>query len=212
MSIAKLGASLLRMDAARIARGLKTRWMGNTFPHGMHYRDEAARFDRLYLVGDPWSMKCEPETFRFAATNRLINTNFARPDTLLEIGCGEGLQSSQLQLVCGRLYGIDVSGRAVKRAKRRCPQAQFAAATIYDLPPSIPPVQFDLVIACEVLYYMADIPRALKRISDLGRGCLVSYYDGESEKLNTYVAGIPGAQFEIVSYSDFSWTLAWWRT
>jgi 2-polyprenyl-3-methyl-5-hydroxy-6-metoxy-1,4-benzoquinol methylase len=178
----------------------------------MYYRDEVARFDRLYLLHDPWSMRCEREAHRFSETNRLIAKNFNRPNALLEIGCGEGLQSRELQLICERLYGIDVSRRAVRRAERRCPQAQFGVGNIFHMPSSIPPIRFDLVTACEVLYYMADIPVALKRISGLGRQCLVSYYDGVSEKLNAYVAGIPGVQFEIVSYNDFSWTFAWWRT
>jgi hypothetical protein len=212
VNVAKLAAALLRMDTATIAKGLKTRWMDATLPNAMHYRDEVGRFDRLYLLHDPWSMRCEREAFRFSETNRLIRANFGHPNALLEVGCGEGLQSSDLQLVCDHLYGIDVSKRAVRRAKRRCPQAGFAVANIYDPPPSIPPSRFDLVTACEVLYYMVDIPRALKRISDLGRGCLVSYYDGVSEKLNTYVTEIPGVQFENVSYDDFSWTFAWWRT
>ena len=55
MHIAKVGAALLRMDAVRIARDLKKRWMGKTFPYAMHHRDEVARFDRLYLVRDPFN-------------------------------------------------------------------------------------------------------------------------------------------------------------
>jgi hypothetical protein len=211
MNVAKVGAALLQMDAAGIARLLKTRWMSRTFPHGMHYRDEAARFDRLYLVRDPWSMNCEREEFRFKETNRVVTENFDRPHDLLEIGCGEGLQSNGLRLVCDHLYGIDVSTRAVRRAKRRCPKATFAVASMYGLPQSIPLTRFDLVTACEVLYYVADVPRALERLSELGHGCLVSYYDGMREGLHAHVAEVPGVQFELISYEGFSWTFAWWR-
>ena len=211
MDIAKVGAALLRMDVARIAKGVKTRWMGRTFRYGMHYRDEVARFNRLYLLRDPWAMNCEREKFRFRETNRLIAENFGHPHSLLEIGCGEGLQSSELQQISDTLYGIDVSVRAVRRAMRRCPQATFAVGDIYRLPQSMPLTRFDLVTACEVLYYMADVPGALTRLGELGQACLISYYDGAREEMDKHVGEVPGVRFELVSYEDVLFTLAWWR-
>ena len=74
-----------------------------------------------------------------------------------------------------------------------------------------PVKRFDLVTACEVLYYTADVASALSRISELGRSCLISYYDGAREQLDKYVGEIPGVRFEIVSHKDVSWTLAWWQ-
>ena len=70
MDIAKVSAALLRMDAARIARGVKRRWMDKTFPCGACYRDEVARFDRLCLVRNPWSLggRGEGLHFRLLAT------------------------------------------------------------------------------------------------------------------------------------------------
>ena len=149
--------------------------------------------------------------FRFNKTNQLILDHFGCPDTLLEIGCGEGLQSSELQKACGRLYGIDVSRRAVRRARRRCPQTTFVVSDMYGLPQSMSATRFDLVTACEVLYYMADVPGALRRLSQLGQACLISYYDGAREALNKHVGEIPGVRLETVSYEDVSWTLACWR-
>jgi 2-polyprenyl-3-methyl-5-hydroxy-6-metoxy-1,4-benzoquinol methylase len=211
MDIAKVRTALIRMDASRIAKRLKRRWMSRTFGDGLHYRDEMERFNRLYLIRDPWAMNCEREKFRFKETNRLITENFGHPHSLLEIGCGEGLQSSELQKVCDTLYGIDVSGRAVRRAKRRCPQATFAVGDVYRLPQSMQSTSFDLVTACEVLYYMADVPAALTRLCELGKGCLVSYYDGVREEMDKHVGKIPGVQFETISYGDALFTLAWWR-
>ena len=185
--------------------------MERAFAYEADPGDEAARFNRLYLVRDPWSLGRQSEKFRFGVTNRVIVENFGRPANLLEIGCGEGLQSIELRHVCDRLYGIDVSGRAVKRAKRWCPQATFAVGDMYSLPQSIPLKRFDLVTACEVLYYMADVAGALSRLSELGRACVVSYYDGGREMLDAHVRKISGVQVENISYEDTSWTLAWWR-
>jgi SAM-dependent methyltransferase len=212
MDIFKAGGALLRFDTGSIAKALRTRWRERTFPDGPHYRDEAARFDRLYLVRDPWSLNGERENFRFRQTNKLILENFSRPHDLLEIGCGEGLQSGQLRHVCDHLYGIDVSRRAIKRAKRRCPKATFGVGDMYSLPRSFPTTRFDLVTACEVLYYITDVASALKRLSELGRACLISYYNGAREELDKDVERIPGVRFEFFSYEDVSWTLAWWRT
>ncbi len=212
MDIAKAGTALLHLDTAGVGwvgRALKRRWMRNTFPHGNHYQDEIARFNRLYLVPDPWTMNCERERFRYRETNRLILENFGHSHTLLEIGCGEGLQSSQLQEVCDHLHSIDVSTRAVRRAKRRCPLATFTAGDMYSLPQ--PSTRFDLVVACEVLFYISDVAGALNRMSQLGRACLVSYYHAPRAGLDKHVRQIPGVQFEFVSCEDVSWTFAWWR-
>jgi SAM-dependent methyltransferase len=212
MDIAKVGAALLRMDTHKIAWGLKRRWMERTFNQGMHYRDEVERFNRLYLVRDPWAMNCEREEFRFKETNRLITDNFGHPHRVLEIGCGEGLQSSELQKVCGTLYGIDVSARAIKRAKRRCPQATFAVGDMYSLPlQSVPFTSFDLVTACEVLFYMADVPAALRHLGALGQACLISYYSDVREEMDKYVEKIPGVHFETITFEAAMFIVAWWR-
>jgi SAM-dependent methyltransferase len=211
MGILTASSALLRLDSNRIKKGLKRRWMENTFPNGMNYRDELVGFDRLYLVRDPWSLDCESERNRFAQTNNVIMENFGRLSRLLEVGCGEGLQSKELQRVCYHLFGIDVSKRAIRRARRRCPQATFAVSDLFAFSkPAIGP--FDLVTACEVLYYVSDVPTALRRLSDLGRACLVSYYDGMREVLDKHVGEVPGVRFSTVLQDDVSWTLAWWRT
>jgi hypothetical protein len=211
MDFSKFGAVLLRLDTDRVVRSLKSRWMERTFPYGADYRDEVGSFNHLYLVRDPWSLSCESELFRFRQTNGLILSNFGHLHSLLEIGCGEGIQSSHFQKVCDRLHGIDVSERAVRRATRRCPGGIFGTGDMYRLPLFFPSPPFDLVTACEVLYYMADVPRALGRLSALGRVCLISYYGGAREVLDKHVEEMPGVKFDTVSYQDASWTLAWWR-
>lgn len=212
MDFAKARSALLRLNVARISMGLKGRWMETIFPSGPDYRDELARFNRLYLVRDPWSLaQRESELFRFVQTNQFIRDNFGHLESLLEIGCGEGIQSSHLKEVCSRLYAVDVSLRAVRRARRLCPRGIFDVGDMYHLPQTIPPQRFDVVTAFEVLYYMADIPRALSRLSELGRACVVSYYDGAREVLDMHVGKMPGVQFAIISCDDVSWTIARWR-
>src|ERR1700690_629579 len=131
---------------------------------GIHYRDRHARFDQLYKLQDPWHMDTESEKFRFEEKNRLIRMKVRPIETLLEIGCGEGHQTAKLAELCKNIYAIDISGRAVERAKQRCAQASFGVGDVFSAPilKSMPRV--DLVVACEVLYYMSDVPAVLARM------------------------------------------------
>jgi cyclopropane fatty-acyl-phospholipid synthase-like methyltransferase len=135
----------------------------------VHYTDWADKLDRLYMVEDPWRLQSAKEQARFAWTNHLIAAQFGRPETILEIGCGEGHQSQYLTQACDRLYGIDVSPRAVRRARRRCAEARFAAGDPVAFHFTGVPLPVDLVVACEVIYYVKDVPRFIERLSQLGR-------------------------------------------
>ena len=53
--------------------------------------------------------------------------------TVLDAGCGEGYYTS-LFSEGNRVFGIDVSKEALKVASRRCKNASFAVASIYELP------------------------------------------------------------------------------
>ena len=114
--------------------------------------------------------------------------------------------------VCRQVYGLDVSLRAVRRAKRRCPGAAFVAGDLTKVVRFInAPQRFDVVVACEVLYYIEDVPRALKQMSDLGRHCLVTYYSAHREKLDHELTGIHFAGRETIRCDDHSWSVAWWH-
>ncbi|HML09652.1 MAG TPA: SAM-dependent methyltransferase [Stellaceae bacterium] len=177
----------------------------------VHYTDRADKLDLLYMVEDPWRLQSAKEQARFAWTNRLIAAQFGRPATILEIGCGEGYQSQHLVQVCDRLYGIDVSARAVRRARRRCPVAQFAAGDPFSFQLADRPPRIDLVVACEVIYYVSNVRRFIDRLSQLGRASLVTYYQGQAAALDPHFVGKPGCQRERFRYDDTEWNAVWWR-
>lgn len=175
----------------------------------VHYADRADRLDLLYRVEDPWQMTSPREQARFAWTNRLIAAQFGRPASILEIGCGEGHQSQHLSHVCGQLYGIDVSRRAVERAARRCPHSTFAVGDPFTA--NLPGV-VDLVVACEVIYYVKDVPAFLARLAQLGRACLVTYYHGQAPALAPYFAALTDGHREQFRYGEVEWTAVSWRS
>ncbi len=177
----------------------------------VHYTDRADKLDRLYRVEDPWHMESAKEQARFAWTNRLIATNFSPLATILEIGCGEGHHSQHLARACSQLYGVDVSARAVYRARRRCPAARFAAGDPFTLRFGGASTAFDLAVACEVLYYVKDIPRFLDRLSGLGRACLVTYYQGQAASLDPYFTALPDRHREQFCFDGVEWNAVWWH-
>jgi len=176
---------------------------------GVAYRDNHKKLNAIYLVPNPWRLDSPGEQYRFAETNRLISENFGRVGSLLEIGCGEGHQSLCLLHVCDRLIGLDVSIRAVERARKMCPSGQFSVGDIFSKV-SDTKAPFDLVVGCEVLYYMSDVSASLRRMQVLGRNCLVSYWAGAMRYLDPQVLSLPGVVSEIIRFQNTRWRVAWW--
>lgn len=199
----------MKSSEAAVAR-LRKAWRRLAL-RGARYSSAYGQMNALYQVADPWLMSSRAEQFRFAETGRLIGEKFGRVGCLLEIGCGEGHQSLYLQQVCDRLTGVDVSVRAVRRARRRCPKSEFLVGDIFaGAVSSLAP--FDLVVGCEVIYYMMDVPAALRQMAALGRKCLVTYFDGEMRTLDRQVLGsLPGAGSEILEFEESRWRAVWWH-
>ncbi len=154
-------------------------------------------------------MAGEREQFRFRETNRLIEAAFGRVGSILEIGCGEGHQSEHLMRLCDRLTGIDVSAKAIARARERLPRGQFEVASLAESRLARSSGPFDLVVAAEVLYYMADVPRCLDTMAEVGRTCFVTYYQRHAERLDQLMPH--GAGRGEFSQGDTLWVARWWR-
>jgi len=178
----------------------------------VHYADRADKLNRLYRLENPWRMDSAREQARFAWTNELIAAHLAPLETILEVGCAEGHQSQYLSRICRQLYGIDVSRRAVRRAERRCPAGKFAVGDPLGAWPSQAPAKVDLVTACEVLYYVKDVPAFLARLSELGRACLVTYYQGQAAALDTQFAAMSDCRRDRFCFDGMEWHAVWWPT
>lgn len=180
---------------------------------GVAQSDAHARLERAYLLPDPWKLDSEPERFRFAETNDQVRRVFGDGiGSLLEIGCGEGLQTEVLTGVSRSVTGIDVSPTAIGRARRRLPGVEFAVGDLLAQPWPVDQPRFDVVVACEVLYYMSDVPRALDRMDRLARlGCLVTYFSPAERRIGRFVSARPGVERSTITFGDTQWTVAWWR-
>lgn len=195
---------------AKLRKAIRRTWMKYAM-RGVGGADNYERLDLAYKLGDPWNMESGLEQARFAATNALVERHFGRVGSLLEIGCGEGHQTQALRRLADEVYGIDVSPTAIERARVRVPDAHFAAADIHQQPWGDGRGRFDLVLACEVLYYIKDIPATIERMRHLGRACMVTFFAPALVRVGPHLEGIEGLQKDWMQHQGETWLVCWWR-
>ena len=196
---------------SRVRQLVRRTWMKYAL-RGVRQNDNHERLDLAYSVHDPWHMDSEQERHRFLETNKVIAERIApHVGTLLEIGCGEGHQSEVLLRLCDQLTGIDVSPKAIERARRRLPGATFSSGDLFAQPWAKERGRFDLITACEVIYYMSDRPKFLETIDTLGKHCLVTYFSPAARKVEAECMAMPGAQKTSFRFGETEWTAVWWK-
>ena len=176
------------------------------------FSDSHHRFEMLYLVSDPYALTSDAEGERFTQTNRFIANHAPQTESLFEFGCGEGHQTLEFLKIAKRVVGNDISPSAVKRARRRCPQATFVAGNVLTMDFSGFGV-FSVSTACEVLYYLGDPDAHLDLLESVSRNVVVSYFNKPkySEKLDPIVARRNPFATEIVKAGPVEWKIAIWR-
>jgi 2-polyprenyl-3-methyl-5-hydroxy-6-metoxy-1,4-benzoquinol methylase len=199
-----------RRELIGVRRMMRRLWMRYAM-RGVAQADNHERLDLAYMVPDPWHLDSDQERARFTATTDAMVRAFGRPSTILEVGCGEGVQSEYFARHCDRLTGIDVSARAIERARRRLPSAELLVGDLDAQPWAGDSDRFDVIVACEVIYYMRDAPKFLSAMSRLGRGCLVTYFTPAERRVGGMVRGIPGVAIDAIRHGDVEWVVATWR-
>ncbi len=81
-----------------------------------------------------------------------------RPDSfnVLDAGCGEGEFATFLRGLGFRVAGIDLSGAAVEKARRKCPDADIRMGSLEE-PLSFTDAAFDAIWCTEVLEHLLDV-------------------------------------------------------
>jgi SAM-dependent methyltransferase len=118
-------------------------------------------FEDLYARSeDPWGFATSDyEGEKYAATlAALEGAHFERG---LEVGCSIGVFTELLAQRCQELTGIDVSGRALARARRRLGGQANVTLARMTFPEEFPGGPWDLVVCSEVLYYLDEKPFGL---------------------------------------------------
>lgn len=133
---------------------------------------------------DPWNYRKKAEVFRFEQTNKIIEREFGKLNTVLELGCGEGHQSKYLMKLCNKLIGIDVSSIATRRAKKLLPEANFHSMKLETALLEFPIMDSNsLAIAAEVLYYVKDKEEVIQHLQENYNQAVVSFYKTYAHQL-----------------------------
>ena len=122
---------------------------------------EPAYFEALYKdKGDPWEFETSPyEAAKYDETLAALPKD--RFETVLEVGCANGVLTARLGPRCADLLALDVSETAVAAARARCADQKNICIERRRLPDEAPAGIFDLILLSEVVYYWdsADIVR-----------------------------------------------------
>jgi SAM-dependent methyltransferase len=117
-------------------------------------RVAAAFFEDLYERSeDPWSFATSDyERGKYAHTLSSLGAPWF--ERALEVGCSIGVCTELLAGVSGELVAIDLSERALSRARRRLHGRQGVRLVRASFPEEMPTGRWDLIVCSEILYYL----------------------------------------------------------
>ena len=166
--------------------------------------DRRARLEKMYDESiDPWDFRTssyEREKYK-ATVDALPRDHY---DCCIEAGCSIGELSRILSERCDRLYGLDLSQKAIDAAIARNadrPNLEFRCA---ELPADWPSVMADLLVFSEVLYFMttdelADLARKIEPTWSPGGDCLIVSFLGKTDEP---LQGAESADFMISALQE----------
>jgi SAM-dependent methyltransferase len=125
----------------------------------------ASFFDALYeRTPEGWDFsRRRSQLFRYGTYFELIERHGLCPETVLDLGCGEGYLAARIRKRWGcQLIGIDLSVVAIERARRRYPDIEFYEGNITDIRWDCIGLgrRLDLIVLGEVLTYLDEDERA----------------------------------------------------
>jgi len=196
---------------ARLA-GLPLQLFKRLMLRGSAFKGSYGKLRTLYTLEDPWGMSSDKEQHRFEETNRqLINISPNYP-RILELGCGEGHQTVFLARLTDHIYGLDVSEKAVLRARRRLPRGIFHAGCMEDVNNLFPDETFSLVTACEVLYYAKDPARVLSVLQGCADNIYVSNYAERAHDMMAHFSGPGWSRLSPIRHENTVWECHLWQS
>ena len=187
------------------------RLWGRIWLKGVQYSGRYDRLDWLYLFKDPWELANPLEAQRFSATNALLSEVAPDCASLLEVGCGEGAQTQWLQQVCTSVTGIDVSERAIARARVAMPETRFAVVRAEDAERHFSGERFDCAVLCEVLYYAADPAAVLAAMQQLTGRIVVTVFAPRLARLEHLFAAPGWRECAPITAGDTRWACYFWQ-
>jgi len=121
---------------------------------------DVAMFDDFFQRhDDPWGFESRwyEARKRSALLAALPRASFG---SALELGCANGVLTSELASRCGELLAVDASHHAVRAASERTREANNVRVEQHLLPAEWPGGTFDLIVVSELVYYLGTDDRA----------------------------------------------------
>jgi predicted TPR repeat methyltransferase len=104
---------------------------------------------------DPWNLETSLyEEGKY--TNSMEALGARRYAEGFEIGCAKGVLTRKLADKAASLLSVDVSGTALRAARRRCADLDHVGFANMRFPAQAPNRIFDLIVLSEVVYYWDD--------------------------------------------------------
>lgn len=126
----------------------------------------AEYFDDVYTAkDDPWDFATSDyEAAKYAAT--LAALPGEKYENVFEIGCSIGVLTGKLAARCERVLAVDVSEKALDKAREQCRNVSNVTFKKMSVPQEFPDEKFDLILISEVGYYLseADWQTAMKKV------------------------------------------------
>jgi 2-polyprenyl-3-methyl-5-hydroxy-6-metoxy-1,4-benzoquinol methylase len=112
-------------------------------------------------AAEPWIPPAAPEKYRVEEVNRALVSLVGRPRTVLDVGCGVGLNGAAVRRTGARVTGIEVVPRSIARAEQVLDEV-IAADIQSDtaVRAALGARRFDLILFADVLAHTLD-PRAV---------------------------------------------------
>lgn len=123
-------------------------------------------FDGLYRdVEDPWGQNTleEYKQRRLFIINSLVGLN---PKSILDVGCGFGHTTQLINILITKdVLGVDISGKAIAKAKEMFPAVSFETR---DILKNFPNRKFDIVLFDSILWYILNgLDNLVKRVYEI---------------------------------------------
>ena len=127
-------------------------------------------WEKWYAQPNPWGTEGSDKD-RVRTEILLDRLRHASFSYTLDIGCGEGAMTNVVSALSRRTLAIDISSRAIERARSRFPGIDFRQGELLEVitRPDIRAIPFDLILASEVLYYLQTDEERLAAIAGIAR-------------------------------------------
>lgn len=199
------------MEYSRMESAYRRAWSLLTMRAGEYSSTDTTRFDRLHRIEDPYEMGSNRELVRFEKTNDLLQRTCPDIANILEIGSGEGIQTRYLARLTPHITGIEVSPRAVARARERIADVDFIVGAAEDVATLVANRKVDLAMACEMLYLTPHAARILEDLKQIAARIFVTNYAKRAPDVAPYLTGDGWQRLENIEVEGTVWWCYLWN-